>query len=167
MLLPFPYVSLKKNLGEFLRRARRRSGLKQAAASHHAGISRGALSMIEGGRTPRYETLDRLIEVLHLEWHDVAERGQGGTFRPFTEGFRGDWLVKTGLELRWRRKAQRLSLSKLSGSLGLSASTLSRLEKGELPRSRVFKDMSDFLDAPFDERPFDVVHPGLAAFLSS
>ena len=166
MLLPFPYFSLKKNLGVVLRRARRRKALKQAVVSYDAGISRGALSMIEAGRTPRLQTLDRLMEVLDLEWHDIAERGNSGSFRPFTEGFRGDWLVHTGQELRRRRKAQGMSLARLANLLGLSASTLSRLEMGELPRSRVFKDMMDFEHVPFDERPFEVVHPGLAAFLS-
>lgn len=167
MLLPFPFVSLKKNFGVIMRRARRKKALKQAVVSYDAGISRGALSMIEGGRIPRFRTLDRLLDTLDLEWHDVAERGQGRNFRPFSEGFRGDLLVDTGHELHRRRKAQGLSLSKLAKVFGLSASTLSRLEKGELPRSRVFKDIDEFQHAPLDQRPFDIVHLGLAAYLEA
>lgn len=123
--------------------------------------------MIEGGRTPRFQTLDRLLEILDLDWSDVAECGRCENFRPFAEGSRGDFLVKTGRELQSRRKARGMSLTQLSALLGLSASTLSRLELGELPRSRVFKDIADFKLVPFDERPFDLVHPGLAAFLSN
>ena len=165
MILPSGYVRLKDNLGLILRRTRIMMRCKQAVVADDAGISRGTLSKIEKGRVPRPQVLDRLMFVLELDWANVADTGTGTKFRPFLEGFRGGKLIEIGRDIQRRRKDEGKSLNALSALLGLSVSTLSRLERGELPRSRVFQDLAGFESKEFNERPFKIVHPKLAAFL--
>ncbi|HEY7124061.1 MAG TPA: helix-turn-helix domain-containing protein, partial [Ktedonobacterales bacterium] len=52
-----------------LRRARRAAGLTQEALAERAGISVDAISALERGltRAPQHDTLDLLVEALHLE----------------------------------------------------------------------------------------------------
>ena len=165
MLLPFPYIRIEKDLGKILCRARRIKRKTQASVAKSVGIRRETLSKIEQGRTPQPQILDQLLIVLELDWCDVAVKGRGNKFRLDLDGERERQLLTTGERIQEQRAKERKSLTALSKQLGLSASTLSRLERGQLPRSRVFKDSPGFEFLEFCERPFTIVHSKLAAYL--
>jgi transcriptional regulator with XRE-family HTH domain len=165
MLLPYPYTSLDKNFGKILCRARRIQRMKQASVADDVGIRRETLSKIEQGRTPRPQILDRLLGVLELDWCDVAVRGKGNKFRLRLDGYRNELLVEIGEEIQEKRKKEGKTLAALSNELELSASTLSRLERAQLSRSRVFRDSAGFEAEEFSDRPATIVHTRLADFL--
>lgn len=165
MKLPFSYIRLNSNFGLILRRTRIMRRLKQAVVADDAGISRSTLSRIERGRVPRRQVLDKLLAILDLDWPVVAKRANVANIRPILDGPRVENLFKIGSDLQLRRKKQGKTLATLSANLGLSASTLSRLERGELPRSRVFQDLAGYESEEFSDRPFMIKHEKLAAFL--
>jgi len=54
--------------GEVLRRARKRSGVKQSELARRAGTTQSAISRIEnGGRSPTIEYLEKLLGALDEE----------------------------------------------------------------------------------------------------
>lgn len=168
MRLPSGYSSLRcKKLGGILRAERKKRRIKQAVLASDVGIRREALSRIENGRqTPRPRVLDALMGELNIEWDQVACRGPARRpARIFEEGTRGDALIALGNEIHRRRRKEGLSLSTLGDRLHLSAAQLSRVERGQVLRSRLFRDRPS--DRAFDreERRIEVIDSALKAFL--
>jgi transcriptional regulator with XRE-family HTH domain len=61
-----------------LRRARAKAGLSQRELGRRAGVSQTTISLIEDGKTsPRFETLDRLLEVCGFELELIPRAGVG------------------------------------------------------------------------------------------
>lgn len=168
MRLPRGYCQLRKEIGKVISAERKRRRMKQEVLADRSGIHRETLSRIEQGhRPPRPQVLDALMQELDLEWHHVAIRGACPNARPFVDGSRGDQLVALGRELKNRRNSQEKTLLDLAAELDISASTLSRLERGQQPRSRILKDAPGYAAVEFDSRRVQVRHPRLAAYLAS
>lgn len=166
MLLPQGYQALKPGFGDLIRSARSSRGIKQAALADDGGISRETLSRIEGGRAPRMRTLDRLLHELNLEISDVAVNGSASKALVFTEGRRGDVLAKIGTDLERRRRADnRRSLRALAAKVGISPPTLSRIERGQSPRSRVFGERAGQDGQDFHDRAVEVANDKLKRYL--
>lgn len=167
MLLPQGYCALKPQLGAILRGARRARRLKQAALAADIGISRETLSRLETGkRLPRPQPLDRLMAILELEWEDVATRGHVVDARIFISGYRGDQLILIGKKLQKVRLEKGITLVEMAKYLDSSPATLSRLERGQLARSRFFKDNAAYARTEFESRPVVIVHDTLRALLT-
>ncbi|QQV77872.1 transcriptional regulator [Sphingomonas aliaeris] len=126
-------------------------------------IARPSLSAIEmGAAWPRPGTLDRLMEELDLTWDMIAVRGEAERrSRPVDAHPRADLRLALGGDLREGRKLEGLSLRDLSQRCGLSASQLSRIERGEAPRSRAFIDEPDDLNLDREFRRLRFRHPEL------
>lgn len=167
MILPRGYARLRKDLGDILLAGRRRLRLKQGALAQDLGVSRETLSRIENGRVPRPRVLDELMPILDLDWRDIAIEGRVANSRPFVEGWRGDQLSKIGGAIRSKRIREGKSLRVLAAELHLSASTLSRLERGHAVMSRVFTEPATHWGIKKEDRPVVVTHPALAAYLYS
>ncbi len=61
-----------------LRRARAKAGLSQRELGRRAGVSQTTISLIEDGKTsPRFETLDRLLEICGFELELIPRAGVG------------------------------------------------------------------------------------------
>jgi len=166
MRLPHGYDKLDAKLGAIIRTARKTKRMKQAALADECGIRRETLSKIERDhRPPRPQVLDALIQVLELDWSDVADLGEPPNARPFVDGYRGNQLINIGKDLQHRRLRQKKSLQRLATELGISAATLSRLERGQSPMSRVFRDRPGCDEVEFESRPVLVFHKQLAAYL--
>lgn len=187
MLMPRGAARLRKDLGAFLRKRRRgefgdQAYGTQSAVAARVGVTRQTMSKIERGAAwPGPGTLDALLDVLDLGWEDVAhpEPGfrrfhvgaplDGETLAPergptrhrvFMEGPSGDLLLAFGGSLRAFRKARRLTLGDLATSAGISLALLSRLERGQVRRSSIFRFEVDPDDL---ERPkLVVLNPRLA-----
>ena len=167
MLLPQGYCALKPQLGAILRRARRAKRLKQAALAADVGVSRETLSRVETGkRAPRPQLLDRLIAILELDWEDLAIRGEFRNSRIFIDGYRGDQLILIGKKLQEMRLGRGFTLVEMAKYLRSSTATLSRLERGQLARSRLFRDDPNHAQTEFESRPVVIVHKRLRALLA-
>ena len=165
MRLPCGYLLLKEQFGTEIRSARKSQRLKQAVLAQSVGISRETLSRIERrNRVPRPQILDAIMRELELDWPQLATTGINANPRPFVDGSRGDQLLALGKELQAKRLSQEKSLRELSDELGLSISTLSRLERGQLPKSRVFRDIDAYAGVAFESRRVEICHPELALF---
>jgi transcriptional regulator with XRE-family HTH domain len=164
MLLPHGYSGLKSELGQVIRAARKCLRMKQEMLAVDVMISRETLSRIERGRIPRPQVLERLMVALELDWSNVADEGHASSARPFVDGYRGDLFSQFGNALQACRKAESRSLRDLSKQLGLSASTLSRIERGH--GSRVYREWEGYEEIDLDERPFEITHSNLDAYLS-
>lgn len=165
MRLPSGYSNLRSNLGKTIRAARKTLNLKQEALAADVRIRRKTLSRIETGKqVPRLQVLDVLVAKLDIEWDEIAERGiPFGQPLIFQEGTRGDHLVEIGRQIRARRGSA--SLRAVGESLGLSAAQLSRLERGQVSRSRVFHDHPDDLIFDPEHRRIEVIDGKLNDFL--
>lgn len=81
MRLPPGYAKLKDNLGQIIRAHRLASTgtdapLPPKVFAHRVGISRITLSRIEHDRAwPRFETLGAIMDILMIDWPDVAVPG--------------------------------------------------------------------------------------------
>lgn len=133
-LLPSGFIAYRTDLGSILRRRRKDAALKQEVAAAAVGIGRSILSQIECGRSlPSPDTLDALMTLYELDWSDVAVAGHaGGRHRRLFDGTLADESRrKLCRDLRIGRKARGLSLSTVAASVSVSASQLSRVERGE------------------------------------
>lgn len=138
----------------------------QAQVAARVGITRGALSDIERGVTwPGPATLDALLDILDLGWEHVAHAVEtdvdpryfvndmpgGGQLarlpaeeaprrhRTFLEGEKGSQIVALGERIRFARQQKGMTIVNAAQAAGISAALLSRLERGQLRRSGVFR----------------------------
>jgi transcriptional regulator with XRE-family HTH domain len=138
----------------------------QAQIARRVGITRQTLSEIERGAAwPGPATLDALLDILDLGWehvaHPIASGGDPLTFvndmpgggrlaempagsapachRTFLEGPRGNQIIAFGEAIREARAGRGLTLVEAATAAGISAALLSRLERGQLARSGVFR----------------------------
>ena len=138
--LPRGFARLRSNFGEIIRKKRQKYAIKQEVLALDAGISRGALSRIENGAAwPRPETLDRLLAELDMEMADVAVEGKGLRPQRLYDGSdRGEKQAELGSTLRRCRREANLCLHHLAALSGISASQLSRIERGQSRYSKLF-----------------------------
>lgn len=151
MRLPEGFSALKDDVGKIIRKARetsedhRHKSMEQFA--DHVGISRQTLSSIENGaRWPSYAALEALMGALDIEWHEIADKGDGG--RPPIPHY-PDVCAELGGALRKGRQRKKLTLQQLSALTGMSDSQLSRIERGQFRGSKcvevIFADgMKDY-----------------------
>lgn len=138
----------------------------QAEVATRAGIRRQTLSEIERGAAwPGPNTLDALLEILDLGWEHVAHSVISGAtsrnrindmpgggrladmapasaprrHRACLEGVEGKQVIYLGERLRDARKRHGLTLVAVAVRAGLSPALLSRLERGQLDASHVFR----------------------------
>lgn len=165
MYFPEGFKALKADFGRTIRSVRKSRRIKQQTLADDLGISRETLSRIENGHEPRMAVLLNLLDALEIEWDQVLETGSGRHL-VFQDGPRGDAARNIGKQLRARRRALGLSLAQAAISTGLSASTLSRLERGQSRRSKAFAEDAVFSDRDVDDRPLLITHQGLRDFLA-
>ena len=161
--LPVGFVALKDDLGDILRRQRTEGGHGSTATVAAAiGISRESLSRIENGRSQaRPQTLDALLSLYDLDWEAIASRGETKrTPRYFDDSWEGELRAEQGAALRRGRLSEKLSLAEVGRRCGISASQLSRIERGEAPRSTAFGQRTD------GTSPVGFAHPELRRLAS-
>ncbi|WP_242154047.1 helix-turn-helix domain-containing protein [Sphingomonas sp. BAUL-RG-20F-R05-02] len=144
--LPLGFVGFRNDLGGILGSRRRdHFGGSQQALADAAGISRVALCRIEKGTAlPRPDTIDALMRILDLDWSQVAVAGTTDRVaRPFDGSWCGDLRLELGRAVRSARRRQALTLRALGNRCGISASQLSRLERGEGHHSRAYEEHPD------------------------
>ena len=138
----------------------------QAQVAGQAGIRRQTLSQIERGAAwPGPATLDALLDILELGWEHVAHPVASGSnpryyvddmpgggrlaemppalaprrHRRCLEGMDGDQIIAFGERLKAGRRRRKMTLVEVAKHAGISASLLSRLERGQLTASSVFR----------------------------
>ncbi len=84
----------------------------------------------------------------------------------FIDGYRGDQLILIGKRLQEMRLGRGFTLVEMAKYLRSSPATLSRLERGQLARSRLFRDAPNHAQTEFESRPVVIVHKGLRALLA-
>ena len=153
----------------------------QAQLAARIGIRRQALSEIERGKNwPGPATLDALLHILDLGWehvaHPFASEGASRNFindmpgggrlarlapalasirsRIYLDGKEGRRIIAFGEEIKAARQGKGLTLVQAASEAGISTPLLSRLERGQVLKSRVFR-----LEAPVDgsDRPILVI----------
>jgi transcriptional regulator with XRE-family HTH domain len=158
---------LRADLGDTVRAERKKRRIKQEVLASDVGIRREALCRIENGRQkPGPRVLDALMRELEIDWNEVAEKGDTShPARVFEECTRGRALQRLGNDICERRAAARLKLRGLSKRLRMSAAQLSRIERGQVLHSRIFRDHPDDLVHPREERRIQITDCRVRAFL--
>lgn len=138
----------------------------QAEIARQVGIRRQTLSEIERGAAwPGPATLDALLDILDLGWEHVAHPIESGAdpryrvddmpgggrladmptasaparHRAFLEGVEGNQIIAFGEQLKAARKRHKLTLVAVADRAGISTALLSRLERGQIKASHVFR----------------------------
>lgn len=169
MRLPVGFCGLRADLGAVIRSYRRGDAgegepIPPKVFAADIGISRVALSRIENDKAwPRPETLGRIMAAFKLDWPQVAEAGPNQGPCPRTpntdqDGQQAD-LCDT---LRWGRRQLGWTLAELARRSGVSASQLSRIERGQATRSAVFTWHPEDDGIVQDDRRIVFAHPLLA-----
>lgn len=161
------HAALRSELGEVVRDARKRMRIKQQALADDVGIRREALSRIEGGKhMPRSRVLDKLIRQLGIEWAPVLDKLYAMTpARVSEDGTRGQALKRLGNDIYRCRQAKQLRLRTLAKRLRISAAQLSRIERGQVLHSRIFRDHPDDLGHSRADRRIQIVDCRVSAFI--
>lgn len=169
MRLPLGFSHLRADLGRILKD--HRTGvigivgpMSQDALAVSVGITRVAYSRIENGHTwPRGPTLDRIMAELELEWADVAVIGADGRrSRRVDDTEQGNRAYQQGQRLRAWRKELGLSLAAVARRSGVSASQLSRIERGEGGKPAVFTWLAEDRHCMIEDRRIVFANPVLA-----
>lgn len=148
--LPFQRRLLPEGYGVVMRAAREAMGATRREVAGAVSIQPRTLARIERGhQKPSWPTLDRLCDHLGVSVAVVAKRWLTDSFDIPTNP-----VVSPGIGLRALRKARGMTLVELSASSGVSASTLSRFERG-LTASRLLAVRVGAADLDRDDR--DVV----------
>lgn len=136
-LLPFQRRLLPSECGARLRAARESQGVSRRDVAAAVGIAPRTLARIERGQQkPRWETLDGLCDHLDVSVVAVARRWFQDSLDVPTNSD-----VAPGLGLRALRRDRDITLAGLARLSGVSASTLSRFERG-LTTSRLLSDVA-------------------------
>ena len=167
MQAPSDQDLLRSELGEVVRAERKKQRIKQAVLAGDIGIRREALSGIENGKhMPRVRALNALVQKLGLEWHPVMDKlDLSKPVRALEEGTRGQALDRLQSDIYRRRKAKGLSLRALGKRLRMSAAQLSRIERGQVLHSRIFRDHPEDFACSREDRRIQVVDCRVSAFL--
>ena len=167
MQAPSGQALLRAELGEVIRAERKKRRIKQAVLAGDVGIRREALSGIENGKhMPRVKVLNALVQKLGLEWNPVMDKlDLSKPVRALEEGTRGRALDRLKSDIYRRRKAKGLSLRALGKRLRMSAAQLSRIERGQVLHSRIFRDHTEDLACSREDRRIQVVDCRVSAFL--
>ena len=167
MQAPSGQALLRSELGEVVRAERKKQRVKQAVLAGDIGIRREALSGIENGKhMPRERVLNALVQKLGLEWHPVMDKlDLSRPVRAFEEGTRGRALDRLRSDIYRCRKAKGLSLRALGKRLRMSAAQLSRIERGQVLHSRIFRDHPEDFACSREDRRIQVVDCRVSAFL--
>jgi transcriptional regulator with XRE-family HTH domain len=167
MRLPSGHSDLQAKLGGVIQAAREEKGISRKVLAHDVGIRREALSRIENGKQmPRSRLLEALVLKLGIEWEPVVIEIQAvRPAREFEEGTRERALEHLANDIYQRRKAERLSLRALSKRLRISAAQLSRIERGQMLHSRIFRDHPDDLVNAREERRIQITDCRVRAFI--
>lgn len=164
----------------------------QAQIARRAGITRQTLSEIERGAAwPGPVTLDALLDILDLGWDHVAHPIASGAdphtvvndipggerlaelpaasaparYRLFLEGEGGNQIIAFGKTIRDARQGRGMTLVEAAAAAGISAALLSRLERGQLATSSVFR--FDNADDGSDGPTIVITNPWLAQWWSA
>ena len=167
MRLPSGHFDLRGKLGEVIQAAREEKRIERKVLAHDVGIRREALSRIENGKQmPRPRLLEALVLKLGIEGEPVvSEIDASRPARVFGEGTRERALDRLREDIYRRRKAERLSLRALATRLRISAAQLSRIERGQVLHSRIFRDHPDDLGRPREERRIQITDCRVNAFI--
>ncbi len=160
----------------------------QAEIAARVGVTRQTLSDIERGVAwPGPATLDTLLDILGLGWehvaHTVASDADqrymvndmpGGErlapvpaeeaprrHRTFLEGDKGNQIVALGERMKFARQRQGMTLVEAAHAAGISAALFSRLERGQLQRSKVFRFVPEA--EPGDPPKLVICNPWIAS----
>ena len=139
---PKGYSGFRPDLGEFLTGRRKKMRIKQQTMAEVIGIARPSLSAIENGRVwPMPETMEKLADQLDLELSDIFEPGETSRTPRFkADGSGADQRSDLGAALRAGRRLEKLKLWQVARKCNLSKAQLSRIERGEITRSRFFEN---------------------------
>jgi len=169
MRLPAGFCRLRTELGAIIRAYRRgEAGTGGPVApkvfAAQVAIGRVALSRIENGRAwPRPETLERMMAVFEIDWPQVAEAGPNPGPHPVTPNtYQEQQQAELCEDLRWGRRRLGWTLADLGRRSGISASQLSRIERGQVPRSLVFTWHPEDEGFVREDRRIVFAHPLLA-----
>lgn len=137
---PKGYSGFRPDLGEFLTGERKKLRIKQQTVAKVIGIARPSLSAIENGRVwPMPETMDKLADQLASKLSDIFEPGETGRAPRFkADDSSVDHRSDLGAALRAGRRQEKLKLWQVARKCNLSKAQLSRIERGEVTRSRFF-----------------------------
>ena len=117
------------------------------------GVTRETISRIEtGAELPAPATADKLLAILGKEWGVIGVEGIAENHRPFHANERGKWLVAMGESLKRGREKEGLKLREVARACHLSMAQLSRIERGQITRSRVILEKREHKDQPFGDR---------------
>ena len=167
MRLSEDYSVLRSKLGDIVKAERKKRRIKQEDLAGDVGIRREALSRIENGQQmPRPRALEALVRELGIEWDPVVIKLD--VLRPvpvFEEGTRGRALDRLKNDIYRFRKAECLTLRALGKRLRISAAQLSRIERGQVLHSRIFRDHPDDLARPREDRRIQITDCRVRAFI--
>jgi transcriptional regulator with XRE-family HTH domain len=109
------------DIGERIKQQRQRLSISQAQLARDAGIGKRTIQRVEAGAMPAADTVWRLERCLQFE---------PGSLVPGWKLAGSLHSGSVGARIRERRQACGISLRVLSEWVGISASSLSRLERG-------------------------------------
>lgn len=140
--------------------------MTQAELADLTKLTRETISRIESGLSqPRPDTMGEILSILELDMQTLAVRGRDGrparTARYFDGSSRGEYRHFMGRMIRAERLAEHKSLRAVADKAELSASQLSRIERGEGDRSAAYADDLTAKRVPKAQRRTTLVNPEL------
>lgn len=150
---PSGYSGYNLKLPELLKDKRVENKMTQQKLADKIGIARASLIAIEKGYVwPSPDTMEKLAHQLDLGLDIIYARGNSGrTLRFKAHGRAAERRLDLGAALRDGRRLEELTLWDLAKRCDISAAQLSRLERGELTRSRFYKHDGRLLQFSNDE----------------
>ena len=140
---PSGYSGYNPNLPTLLKDKRGEKRLTQQKLADRIGIARASLIAIEKGYAwPSPDTMEKLAHQLELKPGEIYLRGPSNRTPRFDphDDEDADRRLDLGAALRAGRRLENLKLRQVAEICDISVAQLSRIERGELTRSRCYKN---------------------------
>lgn len=134
-------------LGSMIRVARKRKRIRANKLAKMVGITPGAMSLIETGKTrPRVQILQKICNILELDFKEMFALGK------YEESIKEKSKSELGNKIKTERMRRAMQIEEIAEAIGMTKVNFYRIEEGRVrPKFESLNEICKILELDFNE----------------